>query len=216
MKSNTNDMNNNPSDAAPVPSGPAKQSEPKPVQPQMGRMQRFGRSLLIWLIVIVIAFLAGVLTFNFTLYQPLAGTLKQTQGDLTKANQNLSQVTADVTAVNDQLTGIKADNQAMQSKLEAATDHLALQQVLVEITNARLALANNDVQSAKTALQQTEQQLGDLTPRIAAVDAKLAESMPQRLALVLSELDSSVDTAKVDLELLAENLTSVEGLLFKK
>lgn len=216
MKSNDNEVNDVTPDAAPSMPETVKIPDTKPAKPPVGRLARFGRTLLTWLIVIVIAFLAGVLTFNFALYQPLAGTLTQTQAELAKANKNLSQVTADVTAVNEQLTGLKADNQAMQSELEAATAHLGLLQALANVNSARLALVADDIPAAKAALKDTAAQLETLAPKIAEVDANLAKSMPQRLTLILSGLDSDVETAKVDLEVLSGNLLSLETLLFKK
>jgi hypothetical protein len=38
--------------------------------------------------------------------------------------------------------------------------------------------------------------------------------MPQRLALILAGLDSDIETATVDLELLTGNLLDVEAALF--
>jgi len=218
---NTNDTQDKALDSTPdqsvsVEQPVAKPISDKPTKPQMGRFQRFGRSVLTWLVVIVIAFLAGVLTLFFTRYQLLNAALAQTQGELAQANQRVSQLKAEVTEVNNQMASLKTDNQAMQSELDANTVHLGLLQALTDVNSARLALVNDDISAAKAALKNSAAQLEILTPAIAKVDANLAESMPQRLTLILSGLDNDADTAKVDLELLAGNLSNLETLLFKK
>jgi cytoskeletal protein RodZ len=198
---------------------PASKPDPvpapaKPAKPQLGRFRRFWRTSLLWLAVVAVAFLAGVLTFNFIRYQPLNKLLKQTQTELTQSNQNVSNLEAKLAAASNKVTALENDNQALQSELDTANTHLELLQVLVDVNNARLALVDDDVPAAKAALKNTAQQLDSLAPRIATVDDNLAQSMPQRLALILAGLDSNVETAKVDLELLTGNLLDVEAALF--
>lgn len=214
MTPESHETNDEALNAAPAQPEAAVQKESKPLpadktKPQVSGFQRFVRSALTWLIVVVIAFLAGVSALFFTRYQPLGAMLAQTQGELAQANQRVSQLKAEVTAVNNQLASATAER-------DAAVAHLGLQQVLVDVTNARLALLKEDVPAAKAALKDTAAKLDAITPQIANADAGLAESMPQRLALILTELDSDVETAKTDLELLSGNLLNVETLLFEK
>jgi cytoskeletal protein RodZ len=198
---------------------PASKPDPvpapaKPAKPQLGRFRRFWRTSLIWLAVVAVSFLAGVLIFNFLRYQPLNERLTQTQSELTQSNQNISNLEGKLAAASNKVTALENDNQSLQSKLDTATTHLELLQALVDVNNARLALVADDVPAAKAALKNTAQQLDSLAPRIAAVDDNLAQSMPQRLALILAGLDSDIETAKVDLELLTGNLLDVEAALF--
>jgi cytoskeletal protein RodZ len=198
---------------------PASKPDPvpapaKPAKPQLGRFRRFWRTSLIWLAVVAVSFLAGVLIFNFLRYQPLNERLTQTQSELTQSNQNISNLEGKLAAASNKVTALENDNQSLQSKLDTATTHLELLQALVDVNNARLALVADDVPAAKAALKNTAQQLDSLAPRIAAVDDNLAQSMPQRLALILTGLDSDIETAKVDLELLTGNLLDVEAALF--
>jgi uncharacterized protein (DUF3084 family) len=221
MKAETNDMQAKAPESTPVQPEPTSKPDPtpapvKPAKPQLGRFRRIWRTALIWLAVVAVAFLAGVLTFNFMRYKPLNETLTQTQGELMQANQNISELEAKLSAANNKVSALESDNQAIQSELDTANTHLELLQVLVDVSNARLALADGDVPAAKTALQNTSQRLESLAPRIAVVDTNLAESMPQRLTLILSGLGSDVETAKVDLELLTGNLLDAETALFGK
>jgi uncharacterized protein (DUF3084 family) len=219
MKAETNDMQAKAPEPAPVQPEPTSKPDPqpapiKPVKPAPGRFRRIWRTALIWLAVVAVAFLAGMLTFNFMRYKPLNETLTQTQANLAQAQQSIGDLEPKLAAANEKITALEDDNEAIQSELDTATTHLELLQVLVDVSNARLALADGDVPAAKTALQNTSQRLESLAPRIAVVDTNLAESMPQRLTLILSGLDSDVETAKVDLELLAGNLLDAEAALF--
>jgi outer membrane murein-binding lipoprotein Lpp len=188
----------------------------KPAKPQLGRFRRFWRTSMIWLVVVAVAFLAGVLTFNYVRYKPLNEMLIQTQNELAQSSQNISNLEAKLAAASDKVTALENDNQALQSELDMANSHLELLQVLVGVTNARLALVDEDVPAAKVALENSAQQLDSFAPRIAEVDSNLAQSIPQRLALILSGLDSNIETAKVDLELLTGSLLDAEAALFGK
>lgn len=191
-----------------------KPAPPAPAKPQMGRLRRFWRATLIWLAVIAVAFLAGILTFNYMRYKPLNERLVQAQGELSQATQSISDLKAKLAVASDKVTALERDNQALHSELDAAQTHLELLQVLAQVNNARLALVDGDIPGAKAALENTSAQLEALAPRIAEVNPALAESMPQRLALILSGLEGDVETAKVDLELLTGNLLDAETALF--
>jgi hypothetical protein len=227
MKTESNDTQPKAQNPEPLQTEPASQPDPKPFdpaqdkpapaqppRPQLGRFRRLWRIALIWLAVVAVAFLAGMLTFNFIRYKPVNEMLTQTQGELSQANQKVSDLEAQLSAANERATALESDNQAVQSELDAATTQLQLLQVLAEVNNARLALVNGDVPAAKAALENTSAKLEALAPRIAKVDTNLAQSMPQRLTLILAGLDSDLDTVKVDLELLAGNLLDAEAAMF--
>jgi hypothetical protein len=102
----------------------------------------------------------------------------------------------------------------LQDELNTTTAHSELLQVLVDVTNARLALSLNDIAGAKAALSNTPQRLDDLLPRIANYDNSLAQSMPQRLGLIVSGMDRDPETAKIDLGLFTNDLLKIEAALF--
>jgi hypothetical protein len=116
------------------------------------------------------------------------------------------------------LAGIVTDNylryKPLQDELNTTTAHLTLLQVQVDVSNARLALSLNDVEGAKAALSNTQQRLENLVPRIANFDNSLAQSMPQRLGLIVSGLGRDPETAKIDLELFSKDLLRIEAALF--
>ena len=182
------------------------QAAPAKVEkPQLSRMRRFWRSSLVWLAVVAIAFTAGVLTFNFLRYQPQVKELTQAYQTTTDLQNQVISLTTKLNTATDRL-----------AVLEDVQTHLELLQVLSDVNNARLALIEKDVTAAKAALETTSQRLEDLAPKISAADASLTASLPQRLALILSGMGNDVETAKVDLELLAGNLLDIEAALFSK
>jgi hypothetical protein len=89
-----------------------------------------------------------------------------------------------------------------------------LDQVLVDVSNARVALFLENVTEAKTYLVKTQQRLEDLLPSIAEYDPALAQDMPQRLNLIISGLDRDTETAKIDLELITKDLLDIEKAVF--
>jgi hypothetical protein len=155
-----------------TPPSPDVATSAKAEKKQPNRFQRFIRKALIWLVVLVIFFLAGFATDHFLRYKPL------------------------------------------QEELNTATAHLTLLQVQVDVSNARLALSTNDVEGAKAALSNTQQRLDTLLPSIANFDTSLAQSMPQRLGLIVSGLGRDPETAKIDLELFSLDLLKIEAALF--
>ncbi|MDP3185105.1 MAG: hypothetical protein Q8M58_07535 [Anaerolineales bacterium] len=211
-----------PQDVSPESQPDQEPAPAKAEKPQLGRLRRFWRATLIWLVVIAAVFLTGVLTYHFLRYKPLTETLTQTQGELAQANQTIGDLQAEIeslngklTAANDKIAALESDKQALQAELDDANAHLELLQVLVDVNTARLALFLEDVPGAELALADTPQRLEALTERLTEADANLAKSTPQRLNLILSSLESGdLTTAKIDLELITKNLLEIEIALF--
>jgi hypothetical protein len=176
---------------------------PKVEKPQPSRLQRFFRKVLIWLVVLAVTFVAGIATDHFLRYVPLSKAIVDTE-----------RLTIEIQEANDKITSLESGNKASQDELENATAHLRLLQVLVDVSNARLALFLTDVEGAKTSLINTQERLDDLLPRITEFDTNLAQSMPQRLSLIVSGLERDTETAKIDLELFTKDLLEIEAGVF--
>jgi hypothetical protein len=175
------------------------QSEPattltKAEKPQPSTLQRIFRKVLIWLVIFAIGFLAGIVTDNYLRYKPLSEANVKTQEALNRTNED--------------------EKKVLRDELEMATAHLELLQVLVDVSNARMALFLNDVEGAKAALVNTQQRLDNLLPSIAEFDTDLAQSMPQRLNLIVSGLERDTETVKIDLELFTKDLLEIEAAVF--
>lgn len=215
-----------PESASPTPELEQPAAEPLPTQ-ESGRFQSILRTALIGLAAIIVVFLAGFLTDNFTRYGPMKATLTenmtQSQNELSQANQNISDLQNQIDNLNDQLTkanslitSIEQDKVNLQAELDSANLHIELLMVLVELKTARNELGNDNIAGAKVALSNTSARLEKLKPLVETVDATLAVNMRTRLNLILTGMDSDLVTAQADLDLLAKNLQSVETLLFNK
>jgi cell division protein FtsB len=206
----------------PAKAEPASISE-KPEKPKPGRFQKILRKVLIWFVVVAFVFMAGLLTDEYLRYRPLAENAAKTQSELEQANQEITNLQVEIDKANNayqdansEITSLNGDNKKLQDELDKANSHLELYQVLVDVSNARLALFLNDVDGAKAALVDTPQQLDDLLPFIAEFDPNLAQSMPQRLNLIITGLDRDIETVKIDLELFSKDLLEVESSIFPK
>ena len=208
-------------DQQPDQSPPAAETAAKEEKPQPTGLQRFFRKGLIWLVIIVIAFSAGMAADHFLRYKPLADANAETQAALDQAQQDLSDMQADIDALDqlnqeaeDTIAELKNEKQALQDEIETTKTHLELIQVLVDVSSARVALFMEDVEEAKDTLVNTKGRLEELLPRIAEYDPALAQDMPQRLNLIISGLDRDTETVIIDLELITGDLLDIEEAVF--
>lgn len=185
---------------------------------QPGRLQSFFKKILVWLIVFVIAFVAGALTNYYLRYKPLSATLAETEEALDQANQNnrdlqdeIDDLDSVIQEANDKISSLEAEKMDLQVTLETAVAHRQLLHVLVDVNNARLALFRDDVGTARTTLLQTSERLDDLLLFIAKIDADLSQTMQQRLDLIISGLEVNSENAILDLDLFIQDLLAVEA-----
>jgi peptidoglycan hydrolase CwlO-like protein len=190
-----------PSDKSKTPISPAPESQKEPSQ-----AGRFFRTLLIWLGVIAVAFLAGVGTYHFMRYAPVEKTVVEAQSALDEANSELTTLRSEKQKADDTISALQAD-------LDIATTHVEILKLLADSNEARLALIKEDVEAAKTALENSTDTLDGILPLIAEMDPDLAQSISQRLGLILAELERDPESAQVDLELLTKDLLAAEDML---
>ncbi|MCJ7735019.1 MAG: protein bicaudal D homolog [Anaerolineales bacterium] len=205
--------------APPAPAATAPSS--KAEKPQPSRLQGILRKVLVWMLFIVIVFSAGIAADHYLRYKPLSEANVETQTVLDQAHQDLSDMQAGIDRLNilnqeagDNIAKLETDKKALQDEIEATTTHLKLLQVLVDVSNARVALFLENVEEAKTSLVNTQQRLENLLPRITEYDPTLAQDMSQRLNLIISGLDRDIETVKIDLELITKDLLGIEEAMF--
>ncbi len=167
------------------------------------KFQLFVRKALIWLGVAAVFFLAGFVTFYFTLYRSKADTLDQTQAQLTQAESDIQE-----------LEGQLADANTQVDALTTADNQRALLSVMVDIYAARLALVQEDTVSAKAALSDTADTLGEISDVIAGFDTGLANALPNRLNLIITNIDRDPETAIADCDQMLKDLSQAETALF--
>jgi hypothetical protein len=87
--------------------------------------------------------------------------------------------------------------------------------VLVDVTTAQLALAEDDPVAAEAALKGTDKKLETIESGVEGDSATAAKAMRDRLATALDELAADDQfAAKRDLEVIANSLVDLEGALF--
>lgn len=186
------------------------------------RLQRLLRRMSIWLAIVVVVFFAGGVTDHYLRYKPLSDSFVEIRTTLDQANQDIGHLQGEVNsleaslkAANSRVEALENENKMLQDELASAKTHLNLLQMRTDINNARLALFEEHIEGAKTALADAPQRLDELLPRIDAISPNLAESLPQRLNLILSGLErDNLENVKIDLELFMKDLLEIEAALF--
>ena len=187
----------------------------KPSKPEPSKTKKFFRKVLIWLIVIVIAFGAGFLLDHFLRYQPLAENLQQTQAELASLQGDLDEAENQVEQMTPKLEAANASIASLEDDLVTANTRVQLYKMLVDVSNARLSLFLGNIEEAQAALADTKTGLEALGPVIEKVDAELALSLPRRLELIIAGLERDPETAAIDLELFTKDLLALDPLLFE-
>ena len=175
---------------------PANNEEIETVQ-EPSRFKAAMRRILTWFLVIAVFFLGGFLTYYFVLHKPVAEDLEAAQAEVTSLSSEVESLTGQLAAMED------------------ASSHRSLLLVLVDVYDARVALSQENVVAAKSALADTSSALDEVFDDIEAFDSDLASALQPRLDLILSNLDRDIETAIADCDQLIEDLLEVEAALFR-
>jgi uncharacterized coiled-coil DUF342 family protein len=143
-------------------------------------------------------------------------TIDQSNLKISNLQEQIGKLTTQVQEANNKVTALNSESNTLKAEAENASAHLELYRILVDVSNARVALFQKDVKGAKAALINTQKRLDALLPLISKYDPNLKESLPQRLSLIVSGLDRDTETVKIDLELFAKDLLEVESKMFSK
>jgi len=170
-----------------------------PVKPKR-RLRRF----LFWMLYITGVFALGLVAMWFLRVGPLSTELDKTRVEIESLESEL-----------EDLRPMQAENEQLSDALETSESHLQLLSVLVNVTSAKLALAQEDMIAAKAALAGTRDSLLELEEKLSAEDAETVRGLIDRLELVQGEVDTDEFAANRDLEILANTLLSLEGSLFR-
>ncbi len=176
---------------------------PPPTEKQTSKFQVFLRKALTWLVVVAVAFLAGVLTLYFTQVKPLKDELANSQTTLEQTNTQLVSIQDEL----DQAI-LKIDDLTLRQQQSK------LLEVLVDVYAARLALTNEDTEAAITALLQTSTKLDAILEKIAEYNPALATTLPARLNLVQTNIEADPTTAIIDSDLIIQDLLEINSALF--
>jgi chromosome segregation ATPase len=185
--------------------------EPKPDEPKPpSRLGRFFRKALRWLTGLILVFGLGVGTTWFVRVQPMNNQIEDLKNQLQAAEITVGEMESLIA----EYQSLESDKEAVESELLDMQLHVDIMRIVLDVVSAQLALANDDIVTAKASLTGTDTRLADLQERLQGEDQQTIEGMRTRLALVLDEMEEDAFAAMSDLEVLASNLVALERSLF--
>lgn len=194
----------------------APKFSPDAVSRDESKFQQWTRSFLRWAGLTLIIFGLGALAAIFLFYVPKSNALKQANQDLATAEAKITELQSQITGLENQIAGLSTleeTNQTLQGELDQANTHIHLLIALADVRTAQAALAEGNLDTAKTQLEQTAISLTAMQKLLASEQASSVTAMLSRLELAQGELDNAF-AAQSDLEVLAVNLLDLEKALF--
>ena len=178
------------------------------------RLGRFMRPVLRWLAAIAGLFALGLLAGYLLLYQPTQRALDAALAKLTNASQLVSQKDQGLASAQTGLNQAQLSVKQVQDQLAAAASENSLLIVMVDVSNARVALVEKDGAAAKTAIAQAQSNLNLALPYIESQDKVLSDLLQTRLDLISKELVSDAQGAQTDLGKLSSDLNDLHKKIF--
>ena len=153
----------------------------------------------------VLFFLLGMLLVEIRWYGPAREQIRQLQEQVQARNSELD-------SANTQRQGAEKSAQDAQSlagmaqaRLAVDTARYQLLQVQMDIKDAQVAAAQNDIPGAKTAVDQARNRLQDVLSRVPAPNQKDAENIQAIFTLIGNDLERDPKDAQQDMKrMLAE------------
>lgn len=184
-------------------------SRPDPGSPKSkdeSRVGRFLKRVLRWGVMLLVIFTLGVVAMQFVQVQPL----RAERNDLTQSLMEAEETQQELQAEINRLEGVEAENEVLTQSVLQAQARLALLDVLVDVTRAQLALAQDEPAGVAAALQETGDKLRSLRELLGTSATAELDGLRERLVLVLSEVDGDPFAAERDLEIVANRILEIE------
>jgi len=113
-----------------------------------------------------------------------------------------------------ELEGIESERDGLQLQLDDTRVHLALLDILVDVSTAQLAIGDGNFDTAQAALAETDEKLSELAAGLEEDYHETIDGMQSRLALALEEINQDAFAAESDLEVLRNSILALERSLF--
>ncbi|TET85839.1 MAG: hypothetical protein E3J37_01040 [Anaerolineales bacterium] len=181
--------------------------EVEPAKPP-SKFRRFLSRALRWVTGFVVVFAFGVAATWVVQVRPGSEQIGALRGELDSAQAQIDSLEGEV----ESLHPLEGENSSLRTELTKIKQRMDILSVLVDVTTAQLAMAQDDPIAAKAALAGTDDRLMAMDMEL--VNAETVEGFRTRLALVLEEVDDNAFAAQRDLQILASNLLSLERSLF--
>ncbi|MCJ7718124.1 MAG: hypothetical protein MUO54_16605 [Anaerolineales bacterium] len=192
--------------------GELKESaEETPVEKKKpGKARLIFRKILIWLVVMAIAFNGGFFLDAFIRYQPEKAKVEQLTEDITSADEEISSLKSEI----ERLGVFEDQNVGLKEEISNITTHITILSARAAVADATLALEQNRLADAKLSLDKVGSTLEGLITMLNEDQAEVVDSMLQRHQLIVIELEDDSLSAQTDLEVLASKLNALENALF--
>lgn len=174
------------------------------------RFEGAARQALRWAAILGLAFVLGIAALWIARLRPQQERVRRMETEVRQAQTQIGDLESEVT----ELESLRQENQMLRQDLEMANLHLDLLDILVDVEAAQIALERDNPSQAQSALRGTDAKLEELGSGLEGSPADSVQAMRDRLRLVVEELDSDAFAARQDLEIMANNLLSLEEVLF--
>lgn len=184
--------------------------ESPPEKKGLSRARKIWRRILIWLVVIAVAFAGGFFLDTMMRLQPEKEKLLALQEDLDDTQAEIEALELEIV----RLGAFEDENRVLSAEIDQLDLHLVILSLRVSVANASLALEQNRQAEAKLALDSVGSTLDTLKDLLNEEQGEIVDSMIQRYQLVLIELENDGATVLTDLELISNKLMTLENTLF--
>jgi cell division protein FtsL len=178
--------------------------------PRLSRSRRIFRKILVWLVVIALAFAAGFFVDAYLRYIPTLDKLTERTNQVSEAMLEIDELEAEIS----RLSTFEETNQILVEENQSLETHLRVLSARSAVADARLAVVQDNIPEAKLAVSKVESTLEDLVGMLTEDQVEVVENMQQRLDLIREELEEDTFSALSDLEVLSSKLGGLENTLF--
>lgn len=175
-----------------------------------GKARLIFRRILIWLVVIAIAFAGGIYVDYILRYQPEQAKVAALTEEITSAQTEITTLEAEI----ERLDVFEELNLGLVEEIADITTHITILSARAAVADATLALEQNRIADAKLALDKVGSTLEILKTMLNDDQVEVVNNMLQRHHLILIELEDDSFSAQTDMEVLAAKLNALENTLF--
>lgn len=190
---------------------------PKPRPPSLAsrlldKETRGGRAVraTIRTIGFIVGFYAlGFFTAYTLFFQPLQRSTRALDAEVAQLRTDLEAKQTELDRAALTFLGVEEENEQLREDLDQLRLHSSVLQALVQVSDARLKLAGNDVAAARLSLNRAEQTLQSSLPKLEALGVASADTLSQLFELARTDLGRNTRLAEQDLARLTSELQLV-------